>query len=145
VSYPPAERELIVVAQLEIRLRATADGVSSEAGAEIEPLTAFLQREGYRAGATVRHERGPARAPGGAALGPHAAVSARPRPCTTGFALPMSASTILRQSSRNSRLLFYEASISSLAGVSRPGLVVDPCRRLSPEQRSKRKPGRRSS
>jgi Subtilase family len=46
VSYPPAERELIVVAEPDLRLRATADGVSSAADADIGPLAAFLAGEG---------------------------------------------------------------------------------------------------
>src|SRR5262245_47240402 len=46
VSYPPAERELIVVAEPEVRLRATADGVASAAGADIGPLAALLAEEG---------------------------------------------------------------------------------------------------
>jgi Subtilase family len=46
VSYPPAERELIVVAEPDVRLRATADGVSSAADADIGPLAAFLAGEG---------------------------------------------------------------------------------------------------
>ena len=46
VSYPPAERELVVIAEPEVRLRAAADGVSSAAGADIGPLAAFLAEEG---------------------------------------------------------------------------------------------------
>jgi hypothetical protein len=46
VSYPPAERELVVVAEREVRLRARADGVSSAADADIGPLAAFLAEEG---------------------------------------------------------------------------------------------------
>jgi hypothetical protein len=45
-SYPPAERELIVVAEPEVRLRATADGIASAADADIGPLAAFLAEEG---------------------------------------------------------------------------------------------------
>ena len=45
VSYAPAERELIVVAEPDVRLRATADGVSSEADADIGPLAALLVDE----------------------------------------------------------------------------------------------------
>ena len=46
VTYPPAERELIVVAEPDVRLRATADGVASAADADVGPLAAFLATEG---------------------------------------------------------------------------------------------------
>jgi hypothetical protein len=45
-SYPPAERELIVVADPEVRLRATPDGVASRADADVGPLAALLADEG---------------------------------------------------------------------------------------------------
>jgi hypothetical protein len=45
-SYPPAERELIVVAEPEVRLRAGADGIASAADADIGPLAALLAEEG---------------------------------------------------------------------------------------------------
>jgi hypothetical protein len=44
--YPPAERELVVVADREARLRASEEGVSSLAGAETTPLNDFLAEEG---------------------------------------------------------------------------------------------------
>ena len=45
VGYPPAERELIVMMEPEVRLRATADGVSSGADADVGPLAAVLASE----------------------------------------------------------------------------------------------------
>jgi hypothetical protein len=46
VVYPPAERELIVVADPDARLRATDDGVSSLTGADTASLNDFLAAEG---------------------------------------------------------------------------------------------------
>jgi hypothetical protein len=46
VAYPPAERELIVIAEPEVRLRATADGIASAAGADIGSLATRLASEG---------------------------------------------------------------------------------------------------
>ena len=46
VVYPPAERELIVVADPEARLRAADDGMSSLSGADTAALNEFLEEEG---------------------------------------------------------------------------------------------------
>ena len=46
VSYPPAQRELIVVAEPEVRLRATPDGLASAADADIGSLAALLAGDG---------------------------------------------------------------------------------------------------
>ena len=46
VVYPPAERELIVVADADARLRAVDDGVSSLAGIDTASLNDFLGEEG---------------------------------------------------------------------------------------------------
>jgi subtilase family protein len=45
VSYPPAERELVVMADPDIRLRATSDGIASQAEADIGSLAEFLADE----------------------------------------------------------------------------------------------------
>jgi hypothetical protein len=46
VSYPPGERELIVVAEQDVRLRATPDGLASAADADVGSLAALLAGEG---------------------------------------------------------------------------------------------------
>lgn len=46
VAYPPAERELVVVVEPEVRLRATPEGISSQAEADIRPLADLLAQEG---------------------------------------------------------------------------------------------------
>jgi Subtilase family len=44
--YAPAERELIVVAEPDARIRATPDGVSSLAGLDVTPIADFLAQQG---------------------------------------------------------------------------------------------------
>jgi hypothetical protein len=44
--YPPADRELVVVADPEARLRASEHGIASRADAETKPLNDFLAKEG---------------------------------------------------------------------------------------------------
>ena len=44
--YAPAERELIVVTERDARIRATPDGVSSQAGLDVAPMADFLAQEG---------------------------------------------------------------------------------------------------
>ncbi len=46
VSYPPAERELVVVAESEVQLRSSEDGVSSRADADVGSLADLLADEG---------------------------------------------------------------------------------------------------